>query len=60
MNEIQLSHKDNTHITTITEYELTQILQYAENWATSEEWPTSANRNVENTIKFLQMSLNLK
>ena len=58
MNEIQLSHKDNTHITTISEFELTQLLQFAENWA-NRTFPIPENQNVENTIKFLRMSLDL-
>ena len=58
MNEIQLSHKDNTHITTISEFELKQLLQFAENWSTR-NFPIPENQNVENTIKFLRMSLDL-
>ena len=58
MTEIQLSHKDNTHITTITEYDLKQLLQFAENWSTK-TFPVPENQNVEITIKFLRMSLDL-
>lgn len=58
MKEIQLSHKDNTHITTISEFELKQILLYAENWSGAKSL-TTETRNVENTIKFLRISLNL-
>ena len=58
MNEIQLSLKDNTHITTISEFELKQILLYAENWSSAKSL-TTETRNVENTIKFLRISLNL-
>ena len=59
MKEIQLSHKDNSHITTITEFELTQILQFAENWA-NRTFPVPENQSVETTVKFIRLSLNLK
>ena len=59
MNKIQLSHKDNTHITTITEFELKQLLQFAENWA-NRTFPIPENQDVENTVKFIRLSLNLK
>lgn len=58
MKSIKLSLKDNTHITTISEFELKQILLYAEICANG-TFPTPENQNVENTIKFLRMSLNL-
>ena len=58
MKEIQLSHKDNTHITTITEYDLKQLLRYAETYATG-TFTRSTNHEIINTIKFLRMSLDL-
>lgn len=57
MKEIQLSHTDGTHITTITEYELQQVLNYAKQWSLRNYVSNKENKKVQNTVDFIRMSL---